>query len=78
MSVLYSVQIGILAGKSSKTEWLKPVYPGDSLTGKVTIAGLEKRSEKNGLVTLNVEVYNQSGTLVMTNVTEAIVKCKAP
>ena len=68
----------LLAGKSSKTEWLKPVYPGDSLTGKVTIAGLEKRSEKNGLVTLNVEVYNQSGTLVMTNVTEAIVKCKAP
>ena len=68
----------LLAGKSSKTEWLKPVYPGDSLTGKVTIAGLEKRSEKNGLVTLTVEVYNQSGTLVMTNVTEAIVKCKAP
>jgi acyl dehydratase len=68
----------LLAGKSSKTEWLKPVYPGDSLTGKVTIAGLEKRSEKNGLVTLNVEVYNQSGALVMTNVTEAIVKCKAP
>ncbi len=68
----------LLAGKSSKTEWLKPVYPGDSLTGKVTIAGLEKRSEKNGMVTLNVEVYNQSGALVMTNVTEAIVKCKAP
>jgi acyl dehydratase len=68
----------LLAGKSSKTEWLKPVYPGDSLTGKVTIAGLEKRSEKNGLVTLTVEVYNQSGALVMTNVTEAIVKCKAP
>jgi acyl dehydratase len=68
----------LLAGKSSKTEWLKPVYPGDSLTGKVTIVGLEKRSEKNGLVTLNVEVYNQSGALVMTNVTEAIVKCKAP
>ena len=68
----------LLAGKSSKTEWLKPVYPGDSLTGKVTIAGLEKRSEKNGLVTLTVEVYNQSGTLVMTNVTEAIVKCQAP
>lgn len=68
----------LLAGKSTKIEWLKPVYPDDVLTGRVVITNLVKRSEKNGLVEVTVEAYNQSGELVLTNVTEAIVKCKMP
>lgn len=66
----------LLAGKSTKIQWLKPVYADDVLTGKVTVTGLEKRSEKNGLVEVSVEAYNQNGVLVLTNVTEAIVKCR--
>lgn len=66
----------LLAGKSTKIEWLKPVYAEDVLTGKVTVTRLEKRSEKNGLVEVSVEAYNQHGVLVLTNVTEAIVKCR--
>lgn len=66
----------VLAGKSTKIEWLKPVYAGDVLTGKVTITKLVKRSEKNGLVEVSVEAYNQHGELVLTNITEAIVKCR--
>ena len=66
----------LLAGKSTKIEWLHPVYAGDVLTGEVTVTDLVKRSPKNGIVELTVDVYNQSGVLVLKNVTEAIVKCK--
>ena len=68
----------LLAGKSTKIEWLKPVYADDVLTGRVVITNLVKRIEKNGVVEVTVEAYNQSGELVLTNVTEAIVKCKMP
>ena len=68
----------LLAGRSTKIEWLKPVYAEDVLTGKATITRLVKRSEKNGLVEISMDVYNQNGELVMTNITEAIVKCRMP
>ena len=66
----------LLAGKSTKIEWIKPVYAGDILAGKATITNLVKRSEKNGLVEVSVDVYNQNGELVLKNITEAIVKSK--
>ena len=66
----------LLAGKSTKIEWLKPVFAGDFLTGKATITNLVKRSEKNGLVEVTIDVFNQDGVLVLKDVTEAIVKCK--
>lgn len=65
-----------LAGKSTKIEWHKPVYAQDVLTGKATITKLVKRNAKNGLVEITVEGYNQNGVLVLTDVTELIVKCK--
>lgn len=66
----------LLAGKSTKIEWLKPVFADDVLTGKATITNLVKRNAKNGLVEITIEAYNQNGELVLTDVTEAIVKCK--
>ena len=66
----------LLAGKSTKIEWLKPVFAGDVLTSKATITSLVKRSEKNGLAAVSFNVYNQNGELVLTNVTEAIIKCR--
>ena len=66
----------LLAGKSTKIEWLKPVFAEDVLTGKATVTNLVKRNAKNGLVELTIEAYNQHGELVLTDVTEAIVKCK--
>ena len=66
----------LLAGKSTKIEWLKPVYVDDILTAKAHVTGLTKRSEKNGIVELTIHAYNQHGELVLTNVTEAIVKCR--
>ena len=66
----------LLAGKSTKIEWLKPVFADDVLTGKATITNLVKRNAKNGLVEVTIEAYNQDGVLVLTDVTEAVVKCK--
>lgn len=66
----------LLAGKSTKIEWLKPVFAEDVLTAKATITDLVRRNPKNGLVTVTIEAYNQHGDLVLTDVTEAIVRCK--
>ena len=66
----------LLAGKSTKIEWLKPVFADDVLTGKVTITNLVRRNAKNGLAEVTVKAYNQHGELVLTDVTEAIVKCR--
>ena len=66
----------LLAGQSTKIEWLKPVFAGDVLTGCATITDLVKRNPKNGLVEVTIEVKNQNGELVLKNVTEAVVKCK--
>ena len=66
----------LLAGKSTKIEWLKPVYADDILKAKAVITNLNQRNEKNGVVELTINAYNQHGDLVLTNVTEAIVKCK--
>ena len=66
----------LLAGKSTKIEWLKPVFADDVLTGKATITNLVKRNARNGLVEVTIEAYNQDGVLVLIDVTEAVVKCK--
>ena len=66
----------LLAGKSTKIEWRKPVYAQDVLHGKAVITGLTRRNPKNGIVEITIEAYNQNNILVLTDVTEAIVKCR--
>lgn len=66
----------LIAGRSTKIEWIKPVFADDVLSGKATITDLIKRNEKNGLVEVSIEAYNQNGELVLKDVTEAIVKCR--
>lgn len=66
----------LLAGKSTKIEWFKPVFADDVLEAKGTVTALKKRNEKNGIVELTIEAYNQKGELVLTDVTEAIVKSR--
>ena len=65
----------LLAGKSTKIEWHKPVYAGDVLQGKAVITNLVPRSQRNGIVEITIEAYNQNNVHVLSNVTEAIVKC---
>lgn len=66
----------LLAGKSTKIEWQKPVFADDVLTGKATITKLTQRNSKNGIAEVTIDAYNQNGELVLTSVTEAIVKIK--
>ena len=66
----------LLAGKSTKIEWKKPVFAGDTLRGVATITDLKPRNEKNGIATLSIDAFNQHGELVLTSFTEAIVKKK--
>ena len=66
----------LIAGKSTKMEWFKPVFAGDVLTGKASITNLVKRNERNGMVDLTIDIYNQNGDLVITDVTETVVKCR--
>jgi len=66
----------LLAGKSTKIEWIKPVFANDVLTGTATITKTEKRNARNGLVEVSIVARNQRGEVVLTDVTEAIVKCR--
>ena len=66
----------LLAGKSTKIEWLKPVFADDVLTATATVTRLQKRSERNGIAQITIQARNQNSELVLTNVTEAVVKCK--
>ena len=64
----------LLAGKSTHIEWLKPVYADDVLTGTAKVTALTPRNPRNGLVEITIHVHNQHGVLVLTDVTEAVVK----
>ena len=66
----------LLAGKSTKIEWFKPVFADDVLTGKAVITKLTQRNKKNGIVEITFYVNNQNDELVLTDVTEVIVKRK--
>lgn len=66
----------LLAGKSTKIEWHKPVFAGDVLSSTAKVTALEERNAKNGTVELTIFSYNQNGELVLTGTTEAIVKKK--
>lgn len=64
----------LIAGLSTKIEWHKPVYAGDVLTGKGTVTDMIVRNEKNGIIVFKIDVYNQNGVLVLSDVTESVVK----
>lgn len=64
----------LLAGKSTKIEWYKPVFAGDVLSGFAEITALTERNERNGIAELTIDVFNHNGDKVLSSVTEAIVK----
>ena len=66
----------LLAGTSQKVEWFKPVFAKDTLTGVAEITKLTERNPKNGFAELTIKVYNQREELVLTGITECIIKKK--
>ena len=67
----------LLAGTSQRIEWSKPVFAEDILTGVAEITNLTDRSPRNGLAELTLRVYNQNQELVLTGVTECVVRKKS-
>ena len=68
----------LIAGQSTKIEWLKPVYANDTLIGTVEVTALTSRNPRNGLVEITIHIHNQKNELVMKDVTEAVVKRRTP
>lgn len=66
----------LIAGKSTKIEWFKPVFAGDILKGKARISNIARRNAYNGIAEITIDVYNQHGELVLSNITESVVKYK--
>ena len=64
----------LIAGKSTKIEWFKPVYAGDVLKGKARVSDIARRNAYNGIAVVTVDVYNQHGERVLTDTTESVVK----
>lgn len=66
----------LIAGKSTKIEWFKPVFAEDRLKGIAKVTNITPRNKYNGIAEVTINVCNQNGDLVLTNITEAIVKYK--
>jgi len=64
----------LIAGKSTKIEWFKPAYDGDLLTGTARFTNITRRNAYNGILEITIDVRNQHGELVLTDVTESVVK----
>lgn len=45
--------------------FVAPVFPGDTVTARVTVGGYEPKADGNGLVGLYYETSNQHGRIVM-------------
>ncbi len=63
----------LLAGRSTKIEWFKPVFADDILKGRGKVTALTDRNPRNGLAQLTMNIYNQDEVLVISAVTEAVV-----
>lgn len=66
----------LIAGKSTKIEWFKPAFAGDLLSSEAEITGLHEKGEHSGIAELTIRVYNQNGDLIMSSITEAVVRKK--
>lgn len=64
----------LICGKSTRIEWFKPAYDGDLLTGTARITNITRRNAYNGIAEITIDVVNQHGELVLTDVTESVVK----
>lgn len=67
---------GLVAGIGTSIEWLAPVYAGDLLRGEAKITALQERNAYTGIVEITVWAYNENGTLVIKDITRAVVKKK--
>lgn len=63
-----------IAAQSFRINWLAPVFAGEVLRGKVIIRELTPRNPYNGIVEVNLVIFDESDTMVMDTTTEAILE----
>lgn len=68
----------VVAGRSTKVEWLAPVYAGDLLTGRAHVTELKQGKSRTGTVITTLDIYNQEGIHVIRDVTETVVRKEKP
>ena len=66
----------LVAGRSTKIEWHKPVFAGDILRGEAKITAISPRNPYNGIVQITMAIYNGENEQVMNSVVEAVVERK--
>ncbi|QBJ96474.1 dehydratase [Rhodococcus sp. ABRD24] len=68
----------VIAGRALRdVRFLRPVRPGDELTGAITIENVQFETEKErALVTTSAQVRNVHGAEVLTAVMDAYVGCR--
>ena len=66
----------LVAGRSTKIEWNKPVFAGDILRGEAKITAISPRNPYNGIVQITMAIYNGENEQVMNSVVEAVVERK--
>ena len=66
----------LVAGRSTKIEWNKPVFAGDILRGEARITAISPRNPYNRIVQLTMVIYNGENEQVMNSVVEAVVERK--
>ncbi|MBQ8507970.1 MAG: MaoC family dehydratase N-terminal domain-containing protein [Clostridia bacterium] len=64
----------LVAGRSTKIEWFKPVYAGDILRGVARISDIRRRNDYNGVCEITIDVFNRQGERVLSDVTDSIIK----
>jgi len=64
----------LIAGMSTKIEWFAPVYAGDVLHSVARMTRIERRNAFNGIAEVTVDVFNQKGVKVLSDVTESVVR----
>lgn len=57
-----------------KIRYLKPVYPGDTLTATLRVTETASRNEEWGLVTVLAEASNQEHELVLINYNKLLIR----
>lgn len=64
----------LVAGLSTHIEWHKPVFADDVLTGHLRVTRIERRNPYNGVCETTMDIFNQDGVKVMTNITESVIR----
>lgn len=65
----------LVAGRRTDITWHSPVYVGDVLRGVSTVSGKTKKNT-TGTLEVTVHIYNQNDQLVISNVSELVLKLR--